>query len=241
MRADLDTLCIALYCAACALFPADPRPRFGRPQTVTDNELIVLMSAQMLLGQPSDRRFLRVARWGLGHLFPRLPSQSRYNERCRALTPKLVALWRAIAEELPGFRDRLALLDTTPLPCGQSVETVRRSELAPWCGFGYSPAHSRRFWGMRLVLLCGPDGAVRDFELVPADTPERKAGLAVLARQPIAGQLVLCDLDGDDDRPSENDDERNGRERHQAPPHRVRERPLSRSIAMQPPCSRYSG
>jgi hypothetical protein len=56
VRADLDTLLIAVYCAACSLFPADPRPRRGRPQAITDNELLCLMVAQMLLGQPSDRR-----------------------------------------------------------------------------------------------------------------------------------------------------------------------------------------
>jgi DDE family transposase len=194
VRADLDTLLIALYCAACSLFPA-PRElrRRGRPEKITDNELLCLMVAQMLLGQPSDRRFLAVARSRLRHLFPRLPSQSRYNERCRALAPKLVVLWRAIACELPGFHDSLCLLDTTPLPCGQSTTTAKRSELAPWCGFGWSAAHSRYFWGMRLVLLCGRDGCVRDFDLVAANTPEREAGLALLERQPIEGQLVICD------------------------------------------------
>ena len=51
MRADLDTLLIAVYCAACSLFPAPPEPkrRRGRPRTITDNELICLMVAQMLL------------------------------------------------------------------------------------------------------------------------------------------------------------------------------------------------
>ncbi len=193
MRADLDTLLITLYCAACALFPADPTPRRGRPQRITDNELLCLMAGQMLLQCPSDRVFLRRARRRLGHLFPYLPSQSRYNERCRALAPKLVTLWRALRQELPGYRDELCLLDTTPLPCGQSVATTRTSELAPYCGFGYSPAHSRPFWGMRLVLLCGPDGTVRDFDLVPADQPEREAALALLERQPLEGQLVICD------------------------------------------------
>jgi hypothetical protein len=193
VRADLDTLVIALYCACCSLFPADPRPRRGRPQQVTDNELLCLLVAQMLLGQPSDRRFLASASRRLGHLFPRLPSQSRYNERCRQLAPKLVTLWRAIASELPGFHDQVCLIDTTPLPCGQSVQTVNRSELAPWCGFGYSAAHSRFYWGMKLVLVCGPDGCVRDFDLVPANAPEREATLTLLARQPITGQLVICD------------------------------------------------
>ena len=194
MRADLDTLLIAVYCAACSLFPAERRPRRrGRPEKITDNELICLMVAQMLLGQPSDRRFLRVARWRLGHLFPKLPSQSRYNERCRELAPKLVTLWRAISCELPGFADAICLLDTTPLPCGQSTATATRSELAPWCGVGWSVSHSRYFWGMRLVLLCGPDGCVRDFDVVPANAPEREAGLALLERQPIEGQLVIAD------------------------------------------------
>ena len=194
MLADLDTLVIAHYCAACSLFPAPGvKPRRGRPRRISDNELVCLMVAQMLLGAPSDRRFLAVARWRLGHWFPNLPAQSTYNERCRCLTPKLVTLWRAISAELPGFTDQLSLIDTTPLPCGQSVQTVNRSELAPWCGFGYSAAHSRWYWGMKLVLWCGPDGCVRDFDLVPANTPEREATLPLLQRQPIDGQLVIAD------------------------------------------------
>ncbi len=195
MRADLDTLLIAVYCAACTLFPSPPesKRRRGRPQKITDNELICLMVAQMLLGHPSERQFLPVAGWRLGHLFPHLPAQSSYNERCRALAPKLVTLWRAISAELPGFHDRLSFVDTTPLPCGQSVQTAQRSELAPWCGFGYSAAHSRFYWGMRLVLWCGPDGCVRDFDLTPANAPEREAVLALLERQPIEGQLVIAD------------------------------------------------
>ncbi|MFN2472225.1 MAG: hypothetical protein ABR583_14815 [Gaiellaceae bacterium] len=195
MRADLDTLLIAVYCAACTLFPSPPelKRRRGRPQKITDNELICLMVAQMLLGQPSERQFLPVAGWRLGHLFPHLPAQSSYNERCRALAPKLVTLWRAISAELPGFHDPLSFVDTTPLPCGQSVQTANRSELAPWCGFGYSAAHSRFYWGMRLVLWCGPDGCVRDFDLVPANAPERESVLCLLERQPIEGQLVIAD------------------------------------------------
>ena len=72
MRADLDTLVIALYCAACALFPSERTPRRGRPELISDNELLALMVAQMLLQCPSDRVFLRRARRRLGHLFPYL-------------------------------------------------------------------------------------------------------------------------------------------------------------------------
>ena len=193
MRADLDTLLIAVYCAACALFPADGRARRGRPALISDNELLTLMVAQMLLQAPSDRVFLRRARRRLGPLFPYLPSQSRYNERCRALAPKLVLLWKAIASETLGAGDDLRLLDTTPLPCGQSIETTRRSELAPWAGFVYCPAHSRRYWGFKLVLLCAPDGTVCDFDLVAANSSEREAALDLLRANPIEGATIICD------------------------------------------------
>jgi hypothetical protein len=50
------------------------------------------MVAQMLLGIPSERRFLPIAGWRLRHLFPQLPAQTTYNDRCRSLAPKLVVL-----------------------------------------------------------------------------------------------------------------------------------------------------
>lgn len=193
MCADLDTLVIAVYCAACALFPAAQKRRRGRPQLITDNELLGLMVAQMFLQCPSDRVFLRRARRRLGHLFPYLPSQPRYNERCRRLVPKLLVLWKALAAETLGWNDDLRLLDTTPVPCGQSLQTTRTSELAPWAGFGYCPAHSRRYWGFKLVLLCAPDGTVCDFDLVAADSGERQAALSLLEANPIAGATIICD------------------------------------------------
>jgi hypothetical protein len=58
------------------------------------------------------------------------------------------------------------------------------------CSLFPSPAGLRR---VRLVSLCGPDWTIIDFDLVAADTPERQAGLALLDRQPLHGQLVLCD------------------------------------------------
>jgi len=126
-------------------------------------------------------------------LFPYLPGQSRYSERCRALTPKLMLLWKAIAAETFGANDQLRLLDTTPLPSGQSIQTTRTSRLAPWAGFRYCPAHSRRYWGFKLLLLCAPDGTIVDFDLVAANAPEREAALALLEANPVEGAAIICD------------------------------------------------
>ena len=129
MRADLDTLLIAVYCAACALFPAVPASRRGRPELISDNELLCLMVAQMLLQSPSERRFLCLAHWRLRHLFPAPCPRSR-------ATTSAAGSWcqssfcsgKAIAAETLGATDDLRLLDTTPVPCGQSIQTTRTSD-----------------------------------------------------------------------------------------------------------------
>jgi hypothetical protein len=46
---------------------------------------------------------------------------------------------------VPWF-DQLWIADT-PVPCGMSRETVKRSDLAGHAGYGYCAAHSRFYWG----------------------------------------------------------------------------------------------
>src|SRR5262249_30663457 len=54
----------------------------------------------------------------------------------------------------------LRLMDATPIACGQSVITTRRSDLAGWAGYGYCPSHSRWDWGAKLLLICTCEGTV---------------------------------------------------------------------------------
>jgi hypothetical protein len=50
----------------------------------------------------------------------------------------------------PSWEDGFWLLDATPLPCGASRETVKRSALGPDAGYGYDRSHSRWYWGFKL-------------------------------------------------------------------------------------------
>ena len=43
--------------------------------------------------------------------------------------------------------EMLRLMDATPIPCGQSAVTAKRSDLYGWAGYGYCPSHSRWYWG----------------------------------------------------------------------------------------------
>jgi hypothetical protein len=155
--------------------------------------LVTLCVAQVLMGIPSDRRFLRAARRQLGHLFPYLPSQDALHKRRARLAETIEWLVGVFADRSPGRHDDLVLLDSTPVECGRSVETARRSQLAEIAGYGYSRSHSRWFWGMRLHLACAADGTPRAAALVAADRPEREVALSLLPRALAGGETIVCD------------------------------------------------
>ncbi len=190
MDADLDLLLISVYCTADDLLPA--RPHNAR-RKLSDAEVVTLCVAQVLMGIPSDRRFLRAARRQLGHLFPTLPSQDALHKRRARLAETLEWLVGVFAERSPGHADDLLLLDSTPVECGRSLETTRRSRLAEIAGYGYSRSHSRYFWGMRLHLACAPDGTPRAIALVGADRGEREVALKILPRALRGGETIVCD------------------------------------------------
>jgi hypothetical protein len=190
MDADLDSLCTAVYVTADDLLPS--RPANARRQ-LDDAEVVTLAVAQVVMGIPSDRRFLAVARRRLGHLFPRIPRQSAYLKRRKALAESIDWLAGVFAAASPGYHDDLVLLDSTPVECGRSLDTARRSALADWAGYGYSRSHSRWFWGMRLHLCCAPDGTPRRAELVGADRKEREVALGLLPHVLRGGETIVCD------------------------------------------------
>jgi Transposase DDE domain len=189
--ANLDALLTALYVRVDDLLPKRRGP--GRPPRITDAELIALAVAQMFLGIPNDRKFLALAQWRLGHLFGYLPKQPGYNKRLRSLAATIARVITHLAVTSPSFCDNLRLLDSTPVPCGQSRETARRSELAGHAGYGWCKSHSRYFWGFRLYLLCAADGMPIAFELAPANVAERVVAAEMLERVDLDGYTVMAD------------------------------------------------
>src|SRR5665647_665834 len=162
MHADLDTLCTVVYCTAADLLP---EARKNARRKLTDAEVVTLCVAQAIMGIPSDRRFLRAARRQLGHLFPDLPRQAGYFKRRRRLAGAIEWLLAHFAAQSPGYHDDLLLIDSTPVECARSRETVKRSALSEVVGYGYCASHSRWFWGLRLHLLAAPDGTPRALTL----------------------------------------------------------------------------
>lgn len=191
MHADLDTLCTTVYCTADDLLP---ERRENARRRVTDAEVATLCVAQAIMGIPSDRRFLAVARKRLGDLFPELPKQPGFHKRRARLGETIEWLIGVFAAESAGLHDDLLLIDSTPVECARSVETTRRSALGDAADYGYCASHSRFFWGFRLHGLFAPDGTPRAFTLASPKRDEREVGLELLERADrVGGETVIGD------------------------------------------------
>jgi hypothetical protein len=142
--------------------------------------VITLAVMQALLGFTSEARWLRHAHLHLRHLFRYLPQQPGYNKRLRALAPTIEWLITILACDTSLWTDDVWVVDSTPVECGRSRETTRRSDLAGYAEYGYCASHSRYFWGLRLHLIATLHGLPVGFALTGAKADERHVLLSVL-------------------------------------------------------------
>ena len=189
MDADLDTLATGLYVTSDDFLADNPqyrpwRPRVGLAPRLTDAELVTLVVLQALLGFTSEARFLRYANTHLRGLFPYLPTQSGYNKRIRAAIGTLRAVIAHLVAPTSSVSDDVWVVDSTPIECGRSRETAKRSDLAGWAEYGYCASHSRFFWGLRLHLVCTLSGLPVAFALAGAKADEREVLLGMLDADP---------------------------------------------------------
>jgi hypothetical protein len=200
---DIDTLATALYVRTDDLLKQYPdlapwRPKIGLQPRLSDAELVTLAVMQALLGYTSEARWIRHARAHLGHLFGYLPGQPGYNRRLRAAAGMITMLIRLLAADTSLWTDDVWVVDSTPVECGRSRDTARRSDLAGWAEYGYCASHSRYFWGLRLHLVATLGGLPIAFALTGAKADERQTLLGILDADPglaatRPGQTLIAD------------------------------------------------
>lgn len=179
-------------------FVARWRPAAGISPKLSDAELVTLAVMQALLGFTSEPRWLRHARAHLRHLFPCLPLPPGYNKRLRASAGLIAVVIRVLATDTSLWADDVWVVDSTPVECGRSRQTVQRSDLAGWAQYGYCASPSRFFWGLRLHLVATPGGLPAAFALAGAKADERQVLLPVLDADPALtagrpGQILTGD------------------------------------------------
>ena len=104
---------------------------------------------------------------------------------------------RWLADHTPATTELLRLVDGTPVPCGASRTTARRSDLFGYPSYGRDTSHHRFYWGVNLLLVVTCEGTTTGFGLAnPKLAGERHALLGLLdapANRPVQGTVLVSD------------------------------------------------
>ena len=163
----------------------------GAKATMSDSEILTLALMMDYLPFPGESQFMGFIRANYHSWFPDLLDRSQFNRRLRKLGPILEFLRRKWVEQLGGLNAVSMLIDTKPIPVMGYRRSKKHSDFEGSADYGYCAARKLKYFGYKLVMLCTLEGLPIAYELVSANTDERKAVEGVL-------QLVRgCDIYGD--------------------------------------------
>jgi hypothetical protein len=161
------------------LAPLLRRP--GPAPECSDSELLAMALIGECRGWDVETELLSHFR-DYRHLFPRIPSQSRFNRRRRALMGVFQPLRQALLRSLDVAQQRECVLDSLPIPVVQFH--LVPSSTADWdvhgAAFGKVSSKKETIYGYKLHLLVTLGGVIVDFVLAPANAADLPVGLELL-------------------------------------------------------------
>jgi len=183
MIADFEDFCTWIFVVVDDIWktiaPFCKRP--GPKPECTDSELIAMSLIGECRGWHMETELLSCWK-DYRHLFPHIPSQSRFNRRRRNLMQATNLIRLVILRSLDLSRDSQCLIDSLPIPVVQFhlVPSSSGDWKAYQATFGKAITKKQTFFGYRLHLLITMSGLILDFELTPAHCCDLEAGFELL-------------------------------------------------------------
>jgi len=180
---DFSDFCLWMYVTVDDIWQ-QIAPLFDRPgpkPRCSDSELISMALIGECRGWNLETEML--SEWQeYRHLFPNIPSQSRFNRRRRNLMYAFNLIRQVVLKSLDIAQDGQCVIDSLPLPVVQfylvpgSTGDWRAFEAA----FGKVPSKKQTIFGFKLHLLITLGGLILDFELAPANVTDLEVGFELL-------------------------------------------------------------
>ena len=184
MIADFDDFCTWMYVVVDDIWQqmALLFQRPGPAPTCGDSELITMALVGECRGWDVETDLLSY--WQeYRHLFPRIPSQSRFNRRRRGLMHAFNLIRRVVLGWLDVAQDQQCVIDSLPVPVVQFY--LVPSSSGDWrayeATFGKVPSKKQTIFGYKLHLLITLGGVILDFALAPANAPDLEVGYELLS------------------------------------------------------------
>ncbi|HEM5213268.1 TPA: IS982 family transposase [Streptococcus suis] len=154
---------------------------------VSDESILVLLLLQAELGITSQRHFYTIC-----HLFPcgQLLERSRFNRRSKQLIWLVQLIRKAMSEMLPS--DKLAIIDSFPLPLCQPVRNHRATIFNGLADIGYNASKHLWFYGFKVHMLVTLSGFILNYVVTPASVHDIKVVYELL--EGCKQSVILGDL-----------------------------------------------
>ncbi|HEM5113703.1 TPA: IS982 family transposase, partial [Streptococcus suis] len=154
---------------------------------VSDESLLVLLLIQAELGITSQRHSYTIC-----HLFPcgQLLERSRFNRRSKQLIWLVQFIRKAMSEMLPS--DKLAIIDSFPLPLCQPVRNHRVTIFKGLADIGYNASKHLWFYGFKVHMLVTLSGYILNYVVTPASVHDIKVVYELL--EGCKQSVILGDL-----------------------------------------------
>lgn len=172
---DIETLFTVVFMLVDDWFKQNPVRQVGRKAVFSDSEVVSLVLMMDFVPYPSERQYLAYVRANHLPLFPRLLDQSQFNVRARSLRHRVEQLRKHWQQKLLEEVQAYLLADTKPVPVMTYKRSKARSDFIDSAAYGYCASRSLKYYGYKLVLLSSLEGLPIAYELVPANTDERRA------------------------------------------------------------------
>lgn len=180
---EFDDFCLWVYTVIDDILqPLAPMLRRPGPApSCSDSELLAMALIGECRGWDLETELLSHFREHRD-LFPRVPSQSRFNRRRRALMPVFQVIRQTLLRTLDVAAQRQCVIDSLPVP-------VVKFHLVPsstgdWqvhgATFGKVSSKKQTMFGYKLHLLVTLGGVIVDFALAPANAADLPVGLELL-------------------------------------------------------------
>jgi len=181
---EFDDFCLWMYFVVDEIW-LKTAPFFKRPgpsPDCPDSELLAMALIGECRGWDVETEMLSY--WQEHrNLFPKIPTQSRFNRRRRGLMQAFNLIRQIILQSLDVAQDHQCVIDSLPLPVMQFylVPSSSGDWKASGSTFGKVPSKKQTIFGYKLHLLIAMNGVILDFELAPANQFDLEVGFELLS------------------------------------------------------------
>jgi hypothetical protein len=179
---DFESLLVIVFVLVDDWYQLEKKPTKGKSPGVkpemSNSEIMTLALMMDYLPFPGETQFIGFIRANYGKWFPNLLERSQFNRRLRKLGDDIEILRRTWVRKLGGENANSFVIDTKPIPVIGYRRSKKHSDFDGSADYGYCAARKMNYFGYKLVVLSTLKGLPVAYDLVPANTDERKAKAA---------------------------------------------------------------